>query len=118
MCPQAACLHPLCTPSGKAIGRCPAGQADGFDLAEGEGLPQTGARRLEESLLGRKVRRRAGHGMGRALFFCQRQAQCRLLRRTEHPARKDRTMGAQQALFHPRNAAQVAADSVDHEKTS
>jgi len=27
-------------------------------------------------------------------------------------------MGAQQALFHPRNAAQVAADSVDHEKTS
>ena len=29
---------------------------------------------------------------------------------------KDRAMGAQQALFHPRNAAQVAADSVDHEK--
>ena len=40
----------------------------------------------------------------------------RLLRRAEHPACKDRAMGAQQALFHPRNAAQVAADSVDHEK--
>ena len=120
MCPQAVCFHPLGAPAGKAIDRCPAGQADGFDLAEGEGLPQTGARRLEESLLGRKVRRRAGHGMGgasgRVLFFCQRQAQCRLLRRAEHPACKDRAMGAQQALFHPRNAAQVAADSVDHEK--
>ena len=45
MCPQAACFHPLGTPAGKVIGRCPAGQADGFDLAEGEGLPQTGARR-------------------------------------------------------------------------
>ena len=66
MCPQAACFHPLGAPAGKVIGRCPAGQADGFDLAEGEGLPQTGARRLEESLLGRKVRRRAGHGMGGA----------------------------------------------------
>ena len=60
MCPQAACFHPLGAPARKAIGRCPAGQADGFDLAEGEGLPQTGARRLEESLLGRKVCRRAG----------------------------------------------------------
>ena len=40
MCPQAARFHPLGAPAGKVIGRCPAGQADGFDLAEGEGLPQ------------------------------------------------------------------------------
>ena len=53
--PQAACFHPLGAPAGKAIGRCPAGQADGFDLTEGEGFPQTGARRLEESLLGRML---------------------------------------------------------------
>ena len=106
-------------PAGKAIGRCPAGQADGFDLAEGEGSRRPVPAASRKASLAAKsaaalatvwaVRRAvpSSSARGRPSAACSAGPNTRRAK-TAH--------GAQQALFHPRNAAQVAADSVDHEK--
>ena len=52
---QAVVGHPAGRGPGEPVGRGTAFQPHGFDLPQGKGLPQTGACRFQERLLGGKI---------------------------------------------------------------
>ena len=116
-CGQVVCRHPLRRFAGETIVRGPGGQADGFDLTQGERRGKPRACRLEECLFGGKISRRAGSLMGGSppggpgLSLCT-EAQRGLLCRAEHPPNKGRAMGPGEAFFHPGDLTQVAPNAI------
>lgn len=117
LCGQAARRHPLRRFAGETIVRGPGGQADGFDLTQGERRGKPRACRLEECLFGGKISRRAGSLMGGSPpggpgFSLCTKAQRGLLCRAEHPPNKGRAMGPGEAFFHPGDLTQVAPNAI------
>ena len=112
---QAVVGHPAGRGPGEPVGRGTAFQPHGLDLPQGKGLPQTGACRFQERLLGGKIRCRAGQPVGTAVpggQGCVQRQRC-AFRRAVHPPHKGGGMGAGEAVFQMIEGADVAADAKD-----